>query len=166
MSVIKKILVPTDFSEASRESLRYACTVADALSASLHIIHVNQNPYVPGGFLDFYTLPPGFFQEIERATSQDLAALLTAEEMVKYRATLVQRIGAPGHEILDYLRQQGDIDLVVMATHGRGGAARLMMGSVADKVIRGAPCPVLTVRTAGESGEHANPADAQLAARA
>ena len=83
MSAIKKILVPTDFSEASRESLRYACTLADALSASLHIIHVNQSPYLPGGSLDFYTLPPDFFQEIERAASSDLAALLTKEEMVK-----------------------------------------------------------------------------------
>ena len=57
MSGIKKILVPTDFSEASTESLRYACTLADALHASLHIIHVNQNPYLPGGFLDFYVPP-------------------------------------------------------------------------------------------------------------
>jgi nucleotide-binding universal stress UspA family protein len=49
---------------------------------------------------------------------------------------------------------QGDFELVVMATHGRGGAARLMMGSVADKVVRSAPCPVLTIRAAGERGEH------------
>lgn len=57
---------------------------------------------------------------------------------------------------LNYLREQGDIDLVVMATHGHGGAARLMMGSVADKVVRAAPCPVLTIRGAGEPGAHAN----------
>ena len=155
MSGIKKILVPTDFSEASKESLRYACTLADALHASLHIIHVNQNPYVPGGFLDFYVPPPDFFQEIERATFRDLAALLTTEEKTKYGAILVQRTGGAAHEILDYLREHEDIDLVVMATHGRGGAARLMMGSVADKIVHAAPCPVLTIRTAGEPGEHA-----------
>jgi len=158
MPPIKKILVPTDFSEASKESLRYACTLADALHASLHIIHVNQNPYVPGGFLDFYVPPPGFFEEAERATSRDLEALLTAEEKTRYGATLVHRTGAPAYEILDYLREQGDIDLAVMATHGRGGAARLMMGSVADKIVRAAPCPVLTIRAAVAPGEHANQA--------
>jgi hypothetical protein len=51
---------------------------------------------------------------------------------------------------------QGDIDLVVMATHGRGGAARLMMGSVADKIVRAAPCPVLTIRAAAEPGDRAH----------
>jgi universal stress protein A len=156
MSGIKKILVPTDFSKASRQSLRYACTLADALHASLHIIHVNQNPYMPGGFLDFYVPPPDFFQEIERATSRDLEALLTAGEKTKYGAVFVHRTGAAAYEILDYLREQGDIDVVVMATHGRGGAARLMMGSVADKVVRAAPCPVLTISAAAEPCEHAN----------
>lgn len=156
MSAIKKILVPTDFSEALQQSLRYACTLADALNASLHIIHVTGNPCMPGGFLDHYVPPPDSFAQVDRQTSKDLAALLTAKEMARYRATLVYRNGAAAHEILDYLRRQGDIDLVVMATHGRGGVARLMMGSVADKVVRAAPCPVLTIGAAAEPGEHAN----------
>ena len=156
MAGIKKILVPTDFSDASKESLRYACTLAGALHASLHIIHVNHNPYVSGGLFEFYSLPPDFFQEMERATARDLEALLTAEEKTQYGAVLVRRTGAAAHEILDYLREQGDIDLVVMATHGRGAAARLMMGSVADKIVRAAPCPVLTIRHAGHAGEQAN----------
>ena len=117
---------------------------------------MNQNPYVSGGLLEFYVLPQDFFQEIERATSRDLEALLTAEEKTQYGAVLVRRTGAAAHEILDYLREQGDIDLVVMATHGRGGAARLMMGSVADRVVRAAPCPVLTIRAAGDLGGRAN----------
>ena len=155
MAGIKKILVPTDFSEASKESLRYACTLADALQASLRIIHVNQNPYLPGGLLDSYVPPPDFYEELERATAGNLEGLLTAEEKNKYGVVLVRRTGAAAHEIVDYLREVGDIDLVVMATHGRGGAARLMMGSVADKVVRAAPCPVLTIRTAGDLGEGA-----------
>jgi nucleotide-binding universal stress UspA family protein len=156
MAGIKKILVPTDFSEASKESLRYACELADALDASLHIIHVNQNPYVSGGLLEVHVLPPDFFEEIDRATSRDLEALLTAEEKTKYRAVLLRRTGAAAYEILDYLREQADFDLVVMATHGRGGAARLMMGSVADKIVRAAPCPVLTIRAAGDAREEVN----------
>lgn len=151
MAGIKKILVPTDFSEASKESLRYACTLADALHASLHIIHVNQNPYVSGGLLEFHVLPPDFFEAIDRATSSALEALLTAEEKTRYQAVLVRRTGAAAYEILEYLREQADFDLVVMATHGRGGAARLMMGSVADKIVRAAPCPVLTIRAAGDA---------------
>jgi nucleotide-binding universal stress UspA family protein len=67
-------------------------------------------------------------------------------EKARYRATLVLRKGAPAQEILAYLREHDDIDLIVMATHGRGGVARLMMGSVADKIVRAAPCPVVTIR--------------------
>ena len=84
-------------------------------------------------------------------------ALLTAEQ----KEQLTGQVKSAGPQvrqrrsILDYLREQGDIDLVVMATHGRGGAARLMMGSVADKVVRAAPCPVLTIRAGGDPGEGA-----------
>lgn len=70
----------------------------------------------------------------------------------KYRATLVLRKGAAAQEILAYLREHDDIDLVVMATYGLGGVARLMMGSVADKILRAAPCPVVTIR-ASEAAE-------------
>jgi nucleotide-binding universal stress UspA family protein len=155
MSAIKKILVPMDFSDASRQSLRYACTLADALDASLHIIHVSHDPYVPGGFLEVYVPPPDFAEQVNRETARELEALLTAEERNRYRAVLVHRIGPAAYEILDYLREQGDVDLVVMATHGRGGVARLMMGSVTDKIVRAAPCPVLTLRAAGQPDEHA-----------
>ena len=82
--------------------------------------------------------------------------MLSEEEKAKYQPKLVYRTGATADEILDYLREQGDIDLVVMATHGRGGAARLMMGSVADKIVRAAPCPVLTIRAAAEPGDRAH----------
>ena len=59
-------------------------------------------------------------------------------------------------EILDYVRSGGNIDLIVMATHGRGGVARLMMGSVAEQIVRGAPCPVLTLSQSGESTAQAS----------
>jgi nucleotide-binding universal stress UspA family protein len=151
MSGLKKILVPTDFSVASKESLRYACTLADALHASLHIIHVTHDPYVAGGMMEFYAPPPDYYAQVERETGEALEALLTEDQKSQYRATLVQRSGAAAYEILDYLREQGDFDLVIMATHGRGGAARLLMGSVTDKIVRAAPCPVLTIRAAGET---------------
>lgn len=149
MSAIKKILVPTDFSEASRESLKYACTLAEALHASVCVLHVTENPYLPGGYFEYYAPPPDFFEQFERDARKHLEELLTPEEKIKYHATLVLRTGGAAHEILKYVREAANVDLVVMATHGRSGVARLMMGSVADKVVRAAPCPVVTMCPAG-----------------
>jgi nucleotide-binding universal stress UspA family protein len=101
--------------------------------------------------MEFYPPPPELFEQIEREAQRQLETQLSSEEQARYGAVLVDRTGMPAHEILDYVRSQGHIDLIVMATHGRGGVARLMMGSVTDKVVRGAPCPVLTLRVSGES---------------
>jgi universal stress protein A len=151
MTPIQNILVPVDFSDASKQALRYACTLADALGASVHVLHAAENPYLPGAYMEFYTPPVEFFEQAERDARRTLEETLTAEEKARYRAVLVDRTGVPAHEILNYLRERGNIDLVVMATHGRGGVARLMMGSVADKVVRAAPCPVLTLRPSEEA---------------
>lgn len=146
MSAFKKILVPTDFSEASKAALKYACELADATNASLCILHAVENPYPVGAYTEFYSLPQEYYERFERSARGDLDAVLTSEQRAKYRASLVLRSGVAAQEILLYLREHGDVDFVVMATHGRGGVARLMMGSVADKVVRAAPCPVLTIR--------------------
>lgn len=151
MSAIRKILVPTDFSNASRAALRYACTLADSLQASLHILHATDYPYFVRGYGDFYPLPQEVFDRIAQDVTKNLNRVLSAEEQQKYHVTLVHRSGAAAQEILAYVTEQGDIDLIVMATHGRGGVARLMMGSVADKIIRAAPCPVVTIRATEES---------------
>lgn len=149
MQPIKIILVPTDFSPASKRALRYACNLADATGASLHIIHVVENPYLPNAFDGYYAPLPGeFLEDLDRRTRTELEAQLTAEEKAKYSAVFELRMGSPAHEILEYLNDQDAIDLVVIATAGRGGVARLMMGSVADKLVRTAPCPVLTLHPA------------------
>lgn len=146
MTPVKIILVPTDFSPASKRALRYACKLADALGASLHIIHVLENPFTHGAFGGMYAPPPGdLLEELDRRTRAELESQLSAEDKAKYSAVFLLRAGAPAHEILESLNEQGAIDLVVMATAGRGGVARLMMGSVADKIVRAAPCPVLTL---------------------
>jgi nucleotide-binding universal stress UspA family protein len=151
MSAIRKILVPTDFSHASRVALRYACTLADDLQASLHILHATDYPYFIRGYGDFYPLPQEMFDQIEQDVTRNLNGLLSAEEQQKYHVTLVHRTGEAAQEILAYVAEQGDINAIVMATHGRGGVARLMMGSVADKIVRAAPCPVVTIRAPEES---------------
>ena len=146
MSGLEKILVPTDFSEASAAALTYACGLADQVGASLCILHTVEDPYQLGTYSEYYTPPPEFAERIERQARADLQGVLTPGQQERYRATLVLSHGAAAHEILNYLHEHTDVGLVVMATHGRGGVARLMMGSVADKVLRSAPCPVLTVR--------------------
>jgi nucleotide-binding universal stress UspA family protein len=146
MAAIKKILVPIDFSQASRHAVQYACTLADTLGASIVVLHAIDHAYLAGGYTEFYALPDDFYDRVERQAQLEFESLLTAGERDKYHAAFVLREGRAAHEILEYLREHHDVDLVVMATHGRGGVARLMMGSVTDRVVRAAPCPVVTIR--------------------
>ena len=152
MTPVKIILVPTDFSAASKWALRYACQLADAFDASLHIIHVLENPFAQAAFGEVYVPPPGdFLEDFYRRARTELEAQLSTEEKAKYSAVFISREGVPANEILKYLNEERGVDLVVMATAGRGGVARLMMGSVADKVVRAAPCPVLTLHPDGRA---------------
>ena len=158
MNPITAILVPIDFSDASKEALRYACRLADGCHASLHVLHAAENPYIPGGYLESYVPPAQFFEQIDRDVQRNLDESLSEAEKVRYGAVLVRTAVVPAQEILRYLREHPEIDLVVMATHGRGGVARLMLGSVADKVVRAAPCPVLTLRPSRPSADEGTPA--------
>lgn len=146
MGFIRTILVPIDFSAASATALEYARELADACGASLHLLHIVENPFAPGAFMEMYTPPPGdYVGALEKDARARLQTVITETEKARYRAVLLTRIGSPAREILAYLQEHGAIDLVVMATSGRGGVARLMMGSVTDRMVRGAPCPVLTI---------------------
>ena len=84
--------------------------------------------------------------DLENHARLHLDGCLSADDKVRFRAVLTVMTGIPAVEILQRVHASPAVDLVVIATHGRGGAARLSVGSVADKVIRGAVCPVLTVR--------------------
>lgn len=149
---IKNVLVPTDFSAGAQEAVRYAYDLASAVGATLHIVHVLENPFAPGAFMEMYTPPsPEYFVDMERQAEEKLRSLLTTEERARVHAVLTTRLGVPASEILDRIQEEPKIDLVVMATHGRGGVARFVMGSVTDKIIRSAPCPVVTMR------EHPHP---------
>ncbi len=145
---VKNILVPTDFSDGSAEAVRYAFDLAAGLGATLHIMHVLENPFAPGAFMEMYTPPPPeYFTDMERIAEEKLRDAVTPEQKKQVDVVLTTRLGVAASEILDRLKEDPKIDLVVMATHGRGGVARMVMGSVTDKVIRSAPCPVLTLRT-------------------
>lgn len=145
--MIRNILVPTDFSAGSQAALLAAKQIARAVGASLHLLHVIENPFAPGGFTEMYTLPPGFYpEELDGVARQRLAECLSPDEHAAFRTTLTTTLGIPAHEILQRLDEDPKIDLVVMGTHGRGGVARFVIGSVADKVVRNAPCPVMTMK--------------------
>lgn len=144
--MIRSILVPTDFSAGSAAALACARELASVTGAALHLIHVVENPFAPGGFMEMYPLPPDYPAEMENAAKHRLDDCLTADEKIAFRATLTTTVGIPAREILQRLEEEPKIDLVVMATHGRGGVARLVMGSVADKIVRGAHCPVMTLK--------------------
>jgi nucleotide-binding universal stress UspA family protein len=135
---VKRILVPTDFSEPSDAALQYATGMAQAFGAQLYLIYV---PGKTGQNLET-NFPVGRF---ETAARERLGTLLSQEEMERLRPEYALRIGTPADEIVRYADDR-DVDLIIMGTHGRSGVAHLLMGSVAEQVVRTAPCPVLLVR--------------------
>lgn len=147
MIALKQILVATDFGEASDVALRYGQTLAKHFGAHLHVLHVAQNAYFNAVGSDaFVALSPGIQDEVEAAARNHLAELLPDGGRSGPATTaVVETSTSPVFTILDYAKRNR-IDLIVMGTHGRGPMAHLLMGSVAERVVRLAPCPVLTVR--------------------
>ncbi len=127
--------------------MTYACGFADQFLADLHVLHVLQDPVVPtvAEPSAVYGLPPDFNERIRASAENALSELpkpAPTENMTVFR---VLRHGTPYAEILEYAREQ-DIDLIVLGTEGRTGLRHALLGSVAEKVVRTASCPVLTVR--------------------
>jgi len=148
MLTLKTVLVPTDFSEASESALRYGKAMAEAFGASLHVVHVMEDLLAHAWAAEVYVSSmPQLRDEIEKESRQRLAALLTDAERTTLRAETALLAGNPFLEIIRYAKAHG-VDLIVMGTHGRGPIAHMLLGSVAEKVVRKSPCPVLTVREA------------------
>ena len=143
---IKTILVPTDFSEPSADALGYAKNLAGVLGASIHLLHVVQDPLAePWGLESYGPMPPDIFRQIKARAQEELEKSLSEADRKTYNATLVTTEGAPFSQIIEYAKMH-PVDLIVMGTHGRGALAHAILGSVAERVVRFAPCPVLTVR--------------------
>jgi nucleotide-binding universal stress UspA family protein len=157
-----RILVPTDFSETADAALAYAKELATTLGASLHLVHVFADPYaVAAGAPDVYSAIPADAREraLEEVRER-LLERLDANEEVRFRGSRGVVRGMIAPHIVEYARSQ-DIDLIVMGTHGRRGVAHLLLGSVAEHVLRTAGCPVLTVRaTTQKTGRAATAATA------
>jgi nucleotide-binding universal stress UspA family protein len=147
-AIFTRILVPTDFSATSDAALEYARTVAERFGASLHLLHVVEDPFAHGRFNgEMYIGEP--FADLRTALMQEgekqLASRLLPDDRSKFRATAEVVFGNGLRTITEYAAERG-IDLIVMGTHGRTGLVHAVMGSVAERVVRTAPCPVLTVR--------------------
>lgn len=155
MQAVNTILVPVDFSAGSKRALAHAMRLADAFGASLRLIHVLEDSFAMAGYLELSALPGDYMEAAARQAGVELEALLTPEQKTRYSAAAVIRIGRAASEILAYLGDHREIDLVVMATAGKGAIARFMMGSVTDKVVRAAPCPVLTMHSHEQPDEGA-----------
>jgi nucleotide-binding universal stress UspA family protein len=144
MITMKNILVPTDFSECSDAAVRYGLALAKAFDAKLHLLHVVQDPYTqpwgpeafPAGMTDLLT-------DWQKQAFDRLACCVPESD--RHRVVIASTIASPYPEILRYAAEQ-DVDLIVLGTHGRGPVAHMLLGSVAERVVRRAPCPVLTVR--------------------
>jgi len=138
MIAVKNVLVAVDFGEASEAALTYGRNFARQFDARLHAIHVLENRFLRPMLND-----P---QAVENATWRQLLDRLTDVDRDELNAVAVVRTSDdPAEEIVRYAAEQ-DIDLVVLGTHGRRGVAHLLAGSVAERVVRTAGCPVLTVR--------------------
>ena len=120
--------------------------MAEAFGASLHVVHVMEDLLAHAWAAEVYVASmPNLREEIEKESRQRLGAMLTDGERERLRAETALLAGNPFLEIIRYAKAH-DIDLIVMGTHGRGPIAHMLLGSVAEKVVRKSPCPVLTVR--------------------
>jgi nucleotide-binding universal stress UspA family protein len=154
MIPITNILVPTDFSEPAGAAVVYAKTLAQEFGSRLHLLHVVPEPYAyPWGTeLSTFSLA-NILAESETGALDRLRAFAKELGLPADRIVVHASVGRPVDQILDYVTDQ-QIDLVVMGTHGRGMVGHLLIGSVAERIVRRSPVPVLTV--------HSTPAGANV----
>ena len=148
MIKLKKVLVPTDFSESARHALRYGISFAREYEAELVLLHVVENLTV-GYASDLFPVPMAeVFQEISGYAKTELAKLgeEARQRGVKAQELVVQ--GKPSAEIIRFAAEN-QVDMVVLGTHGKGMLDQALFGSTTERVVRRAPCPVLTVGLAG-----------------
>ncbi len=141
MPIFQRIVVATDFSEASSGAVRLACAIAAEASAQLTVLNVCDVP----GYVDTGPIPYDLATAFVATAQAHLDALLSPIRKTCPGARALVRIGVPWQEILA-VAAESRADLIVIGTHGRRGVAHAVLGSVAEHVVRASPVPVLTVR--------------------
>jgi universal stress protein A len=149
MIAIKKILFPTDFSDCAKTAQEYSAALAEQFQAELHIVNVLADVMMmmpePGSAL---SLPQNYLLDLKLEAERALEKTFSDSAKTGRKIVRALRMGNPFVEIVKYA-EESEIDLIVVGTHGRSGLAHMLLGSVAEKVVRKAHCPVLTVRPAG-----------------
>lgn len=141
----KTILVPIDFSDFSKSALKYAVTFAQHYHSKLILIYVMEPVIYPPDFsMGQITLPTVNF-EVDKRAKEELEKLAEAEIGSLVQVETVLKTGKPFVEIIETAKEV-DADLIIISTHGHSGVEHILFGSTADKVVRKAPCPVLTLR--------------------
>ena len=146
---IQKILFATDFSEPAAHAQQYAGELAERLGAELHILHVVVPVAVPalGAPSVGYIEDTEILAQLQENAERDLKTLFDEKWQSAHRVVTAVSLGTPVFEILRYAKEQG-VGLIVLGTLGRTGLTHLLLGSVAENVVRKAHCPVLTVHRA------------------
>ena len=143
---LRRILVPTDYSKSSQNALTYAAAFAEKFGAELYLLHVVQDLalFIP----EAVSVAPPVTPPIEQMTAavrEGLQRVVRENDLGRFTVHCEVREGTPFYEIIQFAKDTA-IDLIIMGTHGRSGLAHVLLGSVTEKVVRKAPCPVLTVR--------------------
>ncbi|MDX9924461.1 MAG: universal stress protein [Ignavibacteriaceae bacterium] len=143
--MISKVLVPIDFSEYSKNAFKYSVDFVKLFDAELFLIYVVEPIIYPADFSLGQVAIPSIDIDMQKKAEDELNSL--AKQFIKnnLKYKVVIKTGKPFVEINEYAREQ-DIDMIIMATHGHTGVEHLLFGSTAEKVVRKAPCPVLTLR--------------------
>ena len=141
---VHHVLVPIDCSPSAEQALAYAIAIAQKLQARVTLLHVIQPPLVAGADMGAWP-SPAFLHELEAAITRDMEGYLARVTDAGLAGAIAVMHGVPFQEILDTAKTR-QVDLILMGTYGRTGLSHILLGSVAEKVVRLAPCPVLIAR--------------------
>lgn len=142
---INKILVPIDFSDYSKSALKYAVNFAKVFNAEMYLIYVVEPVIYPPDFSMGQIAIPSVTVEMDERAKEELTKLAQQEIPSEIKQQIIIKTGKPFVEIIETASEE-DIDLIIIATHGHSGVEHILFGSTAEKVVRKAPCPVLTLR--------------------
>jgi nucleotide-binding universal stress UspA family protein len=148
---VKTILFPTDFSANARYAMDHVRDFARAFNARVHLLHVVETT-LQAADLSWSVAAPEMDEKMRKGATERLQALAAELELPETTVQIAVAKGHPSLEISRYAEQNG-VDLIIMATHGHTGLSHFLLGSVTERVVRKAPCPVLTVRSRGDEGD-------------
>jgi len=151
MIQLQNVLLPVDFSEPSLKATAYGLELARRFNAKLHLLHIIEDPVIYLPMFESYPMPSR--DQFETYAQDRLENWILPDDGEGCKIELMWLHGRPAHKVVEYATDCR-IDLVVIGTHGRGAAAHLMLGSVAEKIVRNSPCPVLTVHQSGRQFVH------------